>query len=474
MVFKTKKAKEKFFWVQFLNEYLKLRVRGKVSDAKKAKILKDLNIKSPRWKWICYFLSKYIECYFYRIECVFKDLKTIYRERYIVAWFIVIRELLDFSFNYSLKIAKKFKLFPELNLNQLVAISSKAKNSYIKLCNETRKNEIFKIAWNYSVNPDFVKILIHLFPVTYFQYVLKLIPIDMGRYFKDFYLEYKLHSKEEKLKIFKERFQKRTFRTNLLKIENRKKLLEKLKKYNIEVKISKFSESGLYAYGIFDLNEIKEYNEGLFEVQDEASILAVEYIDPFPHKWLLDFCAGYGSKTLAYSACMKNKGQIVASDIYDYKLKELKKRAKKSGCSNIRTMNKKELLENEELKEKFDYVVLDVPCSGTGTIEKNQEIKEYFTRQDLFELRKKQLSILDEAKKFVKKNGFLIYMTCSILKYENEEVVNLFLRHNPDFELTIMPGKEEKFQPFLVGDFFTTRKHLEKMEGIFVAVMRKK
>lgn len=164
---------------------------------------------------------------------------------------------------------------------------------------------------------------------------------------------------------------------------------------------------------------LEEFKKGLFEVQDEGSQLCAAQVPAAPGLSLLDFCAGAGGKSLAIAPKMKKKGVIYLYDIRPHILAEAKKRMKRAGVQNVQFID-----DLEKLKTKVDIVLVDAPCSGTGTIRRNPDIKWKFTIEKLNELVEKQFSILQEAVKFLKPTGELVYTTCSLLPQENSELIH--------------------------------------------------
>ena len=181
-----------------------------------------------------------------------------------------------------------------------------------------------------------------------------------------------------------------------------------------------------------NLNESKSYKNGLIEVQDEGSQLVAIETGIKSGDTVLDYCAGAGGKSLAFAQMMKNKGKIIAHDVSTISLSELNKRAKRAGVSIITT---KTPIFSEDYPQGFDHVVVDAPCSGTGTWRRCPDARLKLTEKMLSELTQKQTVILDTACRFVKKGGLLHYMTCSILRDENDDQVRTFLTRHADFEL---------------------------------------
>lgn len=196
-----------------------------------------------------------------------------------------------------------------------------------------------------------------------------------------------------------------------------------------------FSPLGVRLKKKIPLSKNSLFLEGKIEVQDEGSQLVALLADAKRRQMVFDFCAGAGGKTLVLGALMKNSGTLYAADISQKRLARFVPRFKKSGLSNVQILN---LNENstrlKRLKNRFDRVLLDVPCSGSGTLRRNPDLKWRFSMEHLKHLNQTQLAILNQASLLLKSGGVLLYATCSFLKEENEEVVLKFLNENPQFE----------------------------------------
>lgn len=183
------------------------------------------------------------------------------------------------------------------------------------------------------------------------------------------------------------------------------------------------------------------YKKGHFYVQDTASQTAVSVLAPKPNDRVLDMCAAPGGKSFAMALLMENKGEIISCDIYDHKCELIKKSANRMGLDIIKPTVQDATVFNADFGE-FDCVLCDVPCSGLGIIRRKPDIK-YKAFSEFDGLIPIQTAILNNAKKYVKKGGRLIYSTCTLRKAENEDVINKFLAENSGFKLeyshTFMP-----------------------------------
>ena len=184
------------------------------------------------------------------------------------------------------------------------------------------------------------------------------------------------------------------------------------------------------------------FQNGLVEIQDEGSQLVAALVDARPGMQIADYCAGAGGKTLAMAAGMNNKGRVVAMDVYESRLDRSAQRLRRAGAHNVerRALQTKDGTGDNRkwLKRQakaFDRVLVDAPCTGTGTWRRNPDGRWTLQPKDLAELVPKQAEILDAAARLVKPGGGLIYATCSVLPAENEHQIASFLERHPDFEV---------------------------------------
>ncbi len=179
------------------------------------------------------------------------------------------------------------------------------------------------------------------------------------------------------------------------------------------------------------------FKNGLFEVQDASSQLVGPYLDVQSGQRVVDACAGAGGKTLHLASQMKNKGQLIAMDIYESKLKKLKIRARRNGVHNMETRIIDSTKVIKKLHGKADRVLLDAPCSGLGVLRRNPDSKWKLEPEFLERIKGVQRDILRDYSKMVKSSGKLVYATCSILPEENSEQIKHFLASEAgkDFEL---------------------------------------
>ena len=267
-----------------------------------------------------------------------------------------------------------------------------------------------------------------------------------------------------------------TVRANLLK-EDRDALAKRLSAEEVESKPSPLSPMGLHLETRMNVFSLETFREGFLEIQDEGSQLLGMLVDAPPTR-VVDACAGAGGKTLQLAAQMKNRGDLHALDIDTRRMEDLKKRARRAGVHNVRA----QLIAAEgpeadtsldSLAGKADRVLVDAPCSGTGTFRRKPDARYRLTPEQLAEHVARQKALLERFSRMVKPGGRLIYGTCSVLREENEDVIEDFLSRHPEY--TVRPVAEllgpelgAKVGP---GPFLRLAPHLHGTDGFFGAVL---
>lgn len=223
-----------------------------------------------------------------------------------------------------------------------------------------------------------------------------------------------------------------TIRINKLKTE-KSKLVEQLKQRNIE--FADTNNEDFLHLKVKDLANIDLFKQGMFTAQDLSAGQTAKVLAPHEGEMVLDACSAPGGKTTHLAELMNNKGKIIAWDLYNNRLKLVIENANRLGIDIIQTEEKNSSIFNEEYVNKFDKILLDVPCLGIGVIKRKPDIKWQRKIDDIKEITKIQQSILQNCSKYLKCGGELVYSTCSILKEENENIINEFLKNNNDFVL---------------------------------------
>ncbi|MCX8517567.1 MAG: RsmB/NOP family class I SAM-dependent RNA methyltransferase [Rhodoferax sp.] len=211
---------------------------------------------------------------------------------------------------------------------------------------------------------------------------------------------------------------------------------KELAKAGIAAKPTPYSPWGLRIAGRPALNKLEAFIRGDLEVQDEGSQLLALLVEARRGEMVVDFCAGAGGKTLALGAAMRSTGRLYAFDTSAHRLDAFKPRMARSGLSNVHPAaiahERDERI--KRLTGKIDRVLVDAPCSGTGTLRRNPDLKWRLTPQSVQELALKQTAILQSAARLLKPGARLVYATCSVLPQENEHIAEAFSASNPELE----------------------------------------
>lgn len=207
----------------------------------------------------------------------------------------------------------------------------------------------------------------------------------------------------------------------------REKLHALLMDLNIETTFLKEQPDALVLKERANVFITDAFKNGMFEVQDANSQLVAAFLDVKPGMRVVDTCAGAGGKTLHLASLMENKGQLIAMDLYESKLKQLKLRAKRNGAFNIEYKIIDSTKVIKKLQEKADRVLIDAPCSGLGVLKRNPDAKWKLQPEFIENIKKIQSEILESYSRIVKPGGKLVYATCSVLPSENQDQVKNFL-----------------------------------------------
>lgn len=264
-----------------------------------------------------------------------------------------------------------------------------------------------------------------------------------------------------------------SIRVNNLKT-SKEELKKKLEEKDIKVE-NGVLEDFLILKNAKNIENIEEFKNGFFTVQDEAAGLTAKILNPQINDTVLDACSSPGGKTTYLAEIMKDKGEVIAFDIHPHRVKLVEQVSKRLNLKSIKTDVKDSSIYDEKYKEKFDKILLDVPCLGLGVLKRKPDIKWQRKKEDIKEISKIQKQILDTCSKYLKKGGALVYSTCSILKEENEDVVNEFLEENENFEMEKIELEENNyFKKFCKNNKFLQVYQSEKSDGFFICKMIKK
>lgn len=246
-----------------------------------------------------------------------------------------------------------------------------------------------------------------------------------------------------------------TVRVNLTKI-SREELLARWQEL-YEVSPCLHSKAGIIFHKKLNFFTIPEFKQGFFEVQDEGSQLIAQLVQAQPGELVLDYCAGSGGKALAIAPLMHGFGQIFLHDLRKKALLEARKRLKRAGVQHAQLIYPDEEKKLRSMKKKFDWVLVDAPCSGTGTLRRNPDMKWKLSEEMIHRLVGQQRTIFERALSFLKPSGKIVYATCSILQEENQFQLDHFLKTYP------LMLEEEPFHSL---------PKLGEMDGFFGATFR--
>ncbi len=260
------------------------------------------------------------------------------------------------------------------------------------------------------------------------------INIELIRYIKKYYDNYlEIIESFNKVPSFSLRVN-----TMLTSKEDLREIL-KLKGYIVDE--SKISKDSLIVENPSNMTDLEEFKNGLFIIQDQASILVSEILNPSENSNVLDLCAAPGSKSTHLLQIMNDKGLIYSNDISKNKLNKIKENFDRLKFKNYKIINFDATQVIENFEEKFDYILVDAPCSGIGVIKRKPEIKLKKTMDEINSLSLIQSSILSNAYKYLKKGGFIVYSTCTIGNVENLDIIDKFLNENNDMKIVEINGK---------------------------------
>ena len=283
-------------------------------------------------------------------------------------------------------------------------------------------------------------------------------PEEITRYIYDFYgMDYtKAYLRDA------DRVKNLAIRVNSLKT-NKKELKNKLIDDGFKVEEGDISNMSLIVKNPAGLASSKFFKAGFFTIQQEASMKTVEVLDPKENSRILDLCAAPGTKTSYLAEYTKNTAKIVANDLAKSKNKLILENIERLGLKNISLTNYDASSFVEDFKDGFDYVLVDAPCSGLGVVGRKPEIRYNRSKETIVRLANLQREILENALKYVKKGGFLVYSTCTIGPLENRDNFK-FLMDKENLELVAINGED-----------FIEYKSFETMtDGFFISKFRKK
>ncbi|HPG24856.1 MAG TPA: hypothetical protein PLW10_04425 [Myxococcota bacterium] len=274
-----------------------------------------------------------------------------------------------------------------------------------------------------------------------------------------------------------------TLRANAL-ATTRDALADALREEGVETRPGRLAGAALQVVGGANVFSLDAFRRGLFEMQDEGSQLVAELVAPPPRGLVVDFCAGAGGKTLAIAAALGGRGRVLAADPTPARVDELRRRARRAGASNVRAV----VLEADAERPlpealaavvgRADRVLLDAPCTGLGSLRRNPEARLRLDPGEFTRLPHLQREIAERALPLLAPGGRLIYATCTLLRAENEAIVEALLEAHPELEL-VAPKEiwgRERAQPLTGEDerFLELTPDRHDTDGFFAAILRRR
>lgn len=345
-----------------------------------------------------------------------------------VPCFAILNEAVNLSKIFKLK---KFSSFVNGSLRNFL----RNKDKFLKI---EKDNILDEFSLKYSINKELLEILIK----------------DYGKKKTEEILENALLKPHFSIRISS--FKK-----------NEKFIVDGLKNLGYNLEKCTFLKNTYFVKNPTDILKTEYFLNGDFTVQDVGSILVVDVLNPKENKNVLDICAAPGGKTAHMAFLMKNKGKILANDIVESKLKKIDENIKRLNIKNVTLLNFDASEFKEELKEKFDFILCDLICSGSGVIDRKPEIKLFRNKEQIENIIKIQKKIFENSVKYLKNGGEIVYSTCSILKCENEENIKYFLENNKNLKLEKINFLEKEM------DYIKLLPKKEKHNGFFIAKFKK-
>jgi 16S rRNA (cytosine967-C5)-methyltransferase len=294
---------------------------------------------------------------------------------------------------------------------------------------------------------------------TYYSHPTWLVKRWLNRY-GDKFTEDLLKSNNEKPKL--------TLRVNNL-LTNKTELGQLLSSINLSFSSGKYLPDFIHLHGMTNITKWEYFRNGYFSVQDESTGFSCYFLDPKPNERVLDLFSAPGGKTSLLADLMKNKGEIIAVDKYESRIKILKRNLERLAITNVKTIEA-DALEFKDDK-KFDKILLDVPCSGLGTLTKKPDIKWRRDIGDIRKLSELQPKLLEKGASLLKPGGELVFSTCTIEPEENYNVLAKFLKEHNEFELV---NAVKYFNKSLVAEngCIQTYPNIHGIDGAFAAKIK--
>ncbi len=265
-----------------------------------------------------------------------------------------------------------------------------------------------------------------------------------------------------------------TLRANTLRVTP-EELIEELKKEGVEAAAGKYVREAVVLKSTAAVAKLKAFQDGLFQVQDESSMLPVTVLAPEPGETVLDACSAPGGKATHMAQLMQNRGMIVARDVHEHKLKLIDSAADRLGINIVKSELHDATIPDRPHEKAFDRILLDAPCSGLGIIRRKPDIKWARETKGIESITKLQKTVIQAVSAALKPGGVLVYSTCTVLPEENEEIIRSFIENNQDFiEEDIAPLLPAELAVHATGGALQLYPNRDGVDGFFMARLRRK
>lgn len=265
-----------------------------------------------------------------------------------------------------------------------------------------------------------------------------------------------------------------TVRANTLRLSTAE-LTAKLMEEGVAAVPGKYVGEAVVIKSPVSVAKLEAFQKGLFQVQDESSMLPAKVLAPQPGELVLDACSAPGGKATHMAQLMQNRGTVIARDIHEHKLKLIDDAAARLGIDIIKSELHDAVLPDRPHDRTFDRVLLDAPCTGLGIIRRKPDIKWVRETKDLDSITALQRQLIQVVSQSVKPGGVLVYSTCTILPEENEGIVNTFLEQNTDFEADdIAPFLPPELAVHAKGCMLQLYTNRDGIDGFFIARIKRR
>ena len=262
-----------------------------------------------------------------------------------------------------------------------------------------------------------------------------------------------------------------TLRINTLKA-TKEEVIATLTEKGVEVAESRWAKDALVVHNLHALASCSLFKEGKIVPQDESSQLAVLNLAPSPGAKVIDMCAAPGGKATYMAQLMRNRGEIKAFDIHNHKIELLKEARQRTGATIVEPAIGNGTIFQPELENWADYVLVDAPCSGLGVLGRRPDARWQKNEDTIQQLAALSRQILENASRYVKRNGYLLYSTCTLTHEENQDNISAFLRDNPGFHLEPLPALPPSWQAQGAA-MWQIWPHKAQTDGFFMALLKR-